>query len=66
MSEPASRERILDFLERNASKDLLRFSAVGSVDDSRRLSLIHETERALLWDLNDRPLTGFASGRTAS
>jgi AIR synthase-related protein len=41
-------------------------AAVGSVDDSRRLSLVHEAERALLWDLNGQPLTGFASGRTAS
>ena len=47
MSEPASRQRILDFLERNASKDLLRFSAVGSVDDGKSTligRLLHDTK----------------------
>ena len=47
MSEPASRQRILDFLERNGSKDLLRFSAVGSVDDGKSTligRLLHDTK----------------------
>src|SRR5688572_16345001 len=47
MSDPASRQRILDFLERNASKDLLRFSAVGSVDDGKSTligRLLHDTK----------------------
>jgi len=47
MTERASRQRILDFLERNASKDLLRFSAVGSVDDGKSTligRLLHDTK----------------------
>ena len=47
MSTPPSRQRILEFLERNASKDLLRFSAVGSVDDGKSTligRLLHDTK----------------------
>jgi selenophosphate synthetase-related protein len=38
-------------------------AVVGRVDDRRRLTLVQESERALLWDLRDEPLTGFARGR---
>jgi AIR synthase-related protein len=38
-------------------------AAVGTVDDSRRLSLRHGDERALYLDLSERPLTGFGPDR---
>jgi bifunctional enzyme CysN/CysC len=47
MTDSPSRQRILDFLERNASKDLLRFTAVGSVDDGKSTligRLLHDTK----------------------
>src|SRR5262245_58856982 len=47
MTRPASRQRILDFLERNAAKDLLRFSTVGSLDDGKSTligRLLHDTK----------------------
>jgi bifunctional enzyme CysN/CysC len=47
MSTPPSRERIVEFLERTASRDLLRFSAVGSVDDGKSTligRLLHDTK----------------------
>ena len=43
----SSRERIGEFLEKNASRDLLRFSAVGSVDDGKSTligRLLHDTK----------------------
>ena len=47
MTGPASSERIREFLEKNAAKDLLRFSAVGSVDDGKSTligRLLHDTK----------------------
>jgi selenophosphate synthetase-related protein len=32
---------------------------VGRVDDRHRLTLMQESERAVLWDLHQEPLTGF-------
>ncbi len=37
--------------------------AVGRVDASRRLTLTHGGERAEVWALAERPLTGFDAGR---
>jgi AIR synthase-related protein len=37
-------------------------AAVGRVDDSHRLTLADGDARALVWDLNARPLTGYGPG----
>jgi AIR synthase-related protein len=39
-------------------------AVVGRVDDRRRLTLVHESERAVLWDLGQEPLTGFGKGHS--
>jgi len=47
MTRPGSSDRIREFLEKNATKDLLRFSAVGSVDDGKSTligRLLHDTK----------------------
>ena len=47
MAGAPDRQRIASFIERNASKDLLRFSAVGSVDDGKSTligRLLHDTK----------------------
>jgi selenophosphate synthetase-related protein len=41
-------------------------AVIGRVDDSRQLAIAHAGERALVWDLADRPLTGFGGGGRAS
>jgi bifunctional enzyme CysN/CysC len=47
VSTPTTHRPIVEFLERNAAKDLLRFSAVGSVDDGKSTligRLLHDTK----------------------
>jgi len=47
MSESTAAERIHDFLDKNARKDMLRFSTVGSVDDGKSTligRLLHDTK----------------------
>ena len=47
MSTSTAEDRIRDFLEQNAKKDLLRFSTVGSVDDGKSTligRLLHDTK----------------------
>jgi bifunctional enzyme CysN/CysC len=47
MAGPSDRDRIASFIARNAAKDLLRFTAVGSVDDGKSTligRLLHDTK----------------------
>ena len=36
---------------------------IGTLNDSRRLTLSHGDTRSVLWDLDDEPLTGFGAAR---
>ncbi|MEA2700223.1 MAG: uncharacterized protein QOI66_4494 [Myxococcales bacterium] len=53
--------RAQQVLARFAARDIAA-AVVGRVDDSRRLTLENENQRAIVWDLAQAPLTGFGKG----
>ncbi len=56
---PANTSAVLTVFAERA----LAAAVVGQVNDSRRLTIVSEDQRALLWDLAQAPLTGFGGGR---